>query len=75
MSPTNLLSHNFKRIWLPLAPLLMLTGCQGLPTVPLCPAPKPMPDLVKQPAPSQNQLTLMKARIERFETSFSPAQQ
>lgn len=71
MIQTSSRSRNFKGSLSLLVLPLLLVGCQSLPPAAVCPAPKEMPELVKEPVPSQNQLTLMKQRIERFETTSS----
>jgi uncharacterized lipoprotein YajG len=71
MTQTSSRSRNFKASLLLLALPLLLTGCQSLPSVAVCRSPKEMPELVKQPVPTESQLDAMKKRIDDFETSSS----
>lgn len=65
--------HNWKRNWMPLAVLLPLAGCQSLPATAVCPAPKPMPDLVRQSVPPGDPLQEMQERIRKYEATRSSA--
>ena len=67
-------SESWKMPLLLLVVMLGTVGCQSLPSQVVCPKPKEMPDLVKEPVPEENQLDAMKKRIEDFETSSSQAE-
>lgn len=73
MKVTSSRSAPWKTNWLTLAVTLGIVGCQSLPNTAACPKPKEMPELVKQPVPTENQLDAMKKRIGDFETTSSQA--